>query len=302
MQFPGEAVPINTVIAPFTITPPDAVLSVNLAASKPLIITLGQPVTMASGELTTSFRRSVTRAAGSPSIKTFGEQGGRITPPPQGHECSSETRAAGVEGIEKSLPHFGTVIYTVLVPSRMFFQIRNEQVNVVRRKRNADAFARTFDGSQFDAKVDPASGDVLAGSPTSAATRYSFNDEGFISRITSPLGRQWNLTSDSSGRATSIKNPTGSVASFGYDPRGRLAQVDRDGQPLFQLQHDATGNVIRTAHADGTDEFLHIATKSCSLAYLADRGLRRLSIGTTSNASQPLLTAKGTKLVMNMAV
>jgi hypothetical protein len=66
-----EAQPIITVGAPTTMAPPWAVLSPNLAAGIPAIITVAEPAAIVSGGPTQT-HMSPTRAAGIPAIITVG--------------------------------------------------------------------------------------------------------------------------------------------------------------------------------------------------------------------------------------
>lgn len=98
--FGGQG-PMITVGQPAMMTPPCAVGSPILAAIKPPIRTVGEPMRIVSGG-PTHVARSVTRAAGSPPISTVGHPGGRIGPPTCGttpvtigQVCMSVTRAAG---------------------------------------------------------------------------------------------------------------------------------------------------------------------------------------------------------------
>jgi len=99
-----ENYPMITVGQPTTMAPPCAVGSPILAAIRPLIITVGEPITITSGG-PTQIAISVTRAAGIPPMITFGEQGPLIGPPTCGiggtpgvtigQTCMSVSRAAG---------------------------------------------------------------------------------------------------------------------------------------------------------------------------------------------------------------
>src|SRR5262245_21120189 len=86
--------PINTVSAPGGMTaPPEAVRSATLAAGNPPIMTVVEPLTMASGP-----QVSLKRAAGKPPINTVGAPGGRMgvgAPSVAGLTIISVTRAAG---------------------------------------------------------------------------------------------------------------------------------------------------------------------------------------------------------------
>jgi hypothetical protein len=82
--------PIITVGHPIIMTPPWTVGSPILAAGRPPIMTLLEPMAMTSGGPTQN-AISVTRAAGSIPIRTVGQHGGRIGPP----TCGTSTVTIG---------------------------------------------------------------------------------------------------------------------------------------------------------------------------------------------------------------
>ena len=134
------------------------------------------------------------------------------------------------------------------------FEFRPDQTSTVRRKRIGAAFANSFSGTTFQAQVEPSTGDVLVTPSQRHPTRYSFDGQGFIGRITTPLGRTWQLGNDEQGRMTMLTNPAGHMLGVAYDERGRVSQLQRQGQPVMQFQYDERNNHTRTLYADGTSE------------------------------------------------
>jgi hypothetical protein len=100
----SQAHPIRTVGAPGpTITPPCAVISVNRAAGRPPINTVGAHGARTRSGGPTHTTMSVIRAAGRPPINTVGAPGATIGPPTcgtttvtMGQTCMSVSRAAGI--------------------------------------------------------------------------------------------------------------------------------------------------------------------------------------------------------------
>jgi RHS repeat-associated protein len=135
------------------------------------------------------------------------------------------------------------------------FEFRHNQVSAIRRKRIGAAFASSFADTSLRAQVEPDSGDVLVSSLLRQdTTRYSFDQQGFIGRITTPLGRTWQLRNDEQGRMAALTNPAGHMLGVAYDARGRISQLQRQGQPVLQFQYDERNNHTRTLYADSTAE------------------------------------------------
>jgi YD repeat-containing protein len=119
-----------------------------------------------------------------------------------------------------------------------------------RHEALAAALVARLDGGPQQARVDSASGDVLATDALGHSTRFGFGPHGFIDRVVSPLGRTWHLTNDAEGRLHALTDPAGQRLTLNYDDAGRPVRLTRDGSS-FHIAYDAAGDPIAVTFPDG---------------------------------------------------
>lgn len=132
-------------------------------------------------------------------------------------------------------------------------QIPATQFSTMRQTRLAEALAATFNGPQTGS-IDSETGDVLATDPHGHSTRFSFDDQGFIGQVTSPMKRQWQLENNPKGRLLSLTNPAGLKLGIDYDTQSHQQpiQITQNHQPKARFSYDKAHQLSAIDHLDGT--------------------------------------------------
>ena len=132
------------------------------------------------------------------------------------------------------------------------YPLSERQASGFRRTRFADRLAESFGTGAQRARRDPANDDVLVANPDGGTTRLHLDANGFVGGVTSPLGRRWSIDAGGDGKLRRLSTPSGSTLSIGYDPRGNVARVERDGRERLQARHDEHGRLEEARFPDGT--------------------------------------------------
>ena len=112
-------------------------------------------------------------------------------------------------------------------------KLRPEQFAALRKQAFGNELIRSLQGDPQVPARDPQTGDVLVKDATGNTTRLTFDDQGFVGGVVSPLGRTWRLENDPQGRLVGLTNPAGLHLEMQYNSQGKVAVVSRDFRNLF---------------------------------------------------------------------
>ena len=132
------------------------------------------------------------------------------------------------------------------------FQLRQEQLAAIRRKKIGDGLIATFAETPVRAWWSEQKKYVIASDPLDHQTRFGFDDQGFIAAVASPLGRLWQIANYADGRAAILRNPAGHELSLTYTPAGQLSTIASNGSPRLQLHYNDSGQTVAASFPDGT--------------------------------------------------
>jgi RHS repeat-associated protein len=132
------------------------------------------------------------------------------------------------------------------------FQLRQEQLAAIRRKKIGDGLIATFADSSARAFWSNQKKYVISSDPLGNQTRFGFDEQGFIAAVASPLGRLWQIANYPDGKAAVLRNPAGHELSLTYTPAGQLSTVSSNGNPRLQLHYDDYYKVVAASFPDGT--------------------------------------------------
>jgi RHS repeat-associated protein len=132
------------------------------------------------------------------------------------------------------------------------FQLRQEQLAALRRKKIGDGLIATFAETPARAWWSDQKKYVIASDPLEHQTRFGFDDQGFIAAVASPLGRLWQIANYPDGKAAILKNPAGHELSITYTPAGLIDAISSNGTPRLQLHYNDSGQTVAAAFPDGT--------------------------------------------------
>lgn len=74
--------------------------------------------------------------------------------------------------------------------------------------------------------------------PNSREAKFSYNAEGYLDKLTDPLGRVVSFAYDGAGRVTTQTLPDGRVIIYGYDAKGNLTSLTPPGRPGHVFKYD----------------------------------------------------------------
>jgi RHS repeat-associated protein len=131
------------------------------------------------------------------------------------------------------------------------FQLRQEQLAAIRRKKIGDGLIATFAGPARAYWSDQKRY-VIASDPLDNQTRFGFDDQGFIAAVASPLGRLWQIANYPDGKAAILKNPAGHELGLTYTPAGQLNTITSNGNLRLQLHYNERQKAIGATFPDGT--------------------------------------------------
>lgn len=144
----------------------------------------------------------------------------------------------------------------VRAPSRRPIGARHRmsEANVAafRRSAGGDRLAATFEGMAQRPYREAQTDDLLIDNPTGGTTRMALGPKGQVDRVISPLGRQWQLSSNDNGKLSSLRLPSGLALDLSYDTAGNLSGVSRDGVQRFRPRHDDQKRLVHVDFPDGT--------------------------------------------------
>ncbi|MFZ4859450.1 MAG: RHS repeat-associated core domain-containing protein [Desulfuromonadaceae bacterium] len=132
------------------------------------------------------------------------------------------------------------------------FKISDKVYNGLRKHSMADGLIKSFDGSQQSASLDHESGDVLVQDPKGNTTRFSFDRQGFIGAIASPLGRRWLLENDASGKMLGLTDPGGFCLGFDYNSLGNITHIANGTRQKVEIFYDDANRLNKIAYPDKT--------------------------------------------------
>ena len=76
-----------------------------------------------------------------------------------------------------------------------------------------------------------------------AALSFSYNKEGFVSRVVSHVGSAWNYTYDEEHRLTEVHDPLGGITRYGYGKPFLEQIIDPSGVVILNVTYDSNGRV-----------------------------------------------------------
>ncbi|HVR06580.1 MAG TPA: RHS repeat-associated core domain-containing protein [Thermoanaerobaculia bacterium] len=132
------------------------------------------------------------------------------------------------------------------------FQLRDEHVAALRRHAFTTALGNSFREAGLEPETEAESGDLLARDAGGRQTRISFDEQGFIGGVTSPLGRTWRMRSDREGRLEESISPSGLRLRLDRDEQGRVRSMVRGGREVCNLDYDRRGALAKIAYPDQT--------------------------------------------------
>jgi RHS repeat-associated protein len=132
------------------------------------------------------------------------------------------------------------------------FQLRQEQLAAIRRKKIGDGLIVTFADSPARAFWSSQRQYVIASDPLGNQTRFGFDDQGFIAAVASPLGRLWQIANYPDGKAAVLRNPAGHELGLTYTSAGQLNTVSSNGNLRLQLHYDDYYKAVAASFPDGT--------------------------------------------------
>ncbi len=101
--------------------------------------------------------------------------------------------------------------------------------------------------------------------PSGRVTTLSYGADGYVSKVTDAVGRQYTLGHDAAGNLTAITDPLGRVTSYEYDanhllvryvyPKGNATTLAYDSQRRMTSHTDALGKSRSAAYADSGNTF-----------------------------------------------
>jgi len=147
------------------------------------------------------------------------------------------------------------------------FTITDQQFDVLRQRAMAEGLIRSFDDSTYRAARDAQTGDVLVKDARGHTTRVSFDQQGFIGGVTSPLGRRWRLENNPEGKLTGITNPAGLKLGVEYGSAGEVTRVTRQSHDFFDFSYHGDGQLAKVVHPDHTTTRLEYQTEGKLTAF-----------------------------------
>jgi len=132
------------------------------------------------------------------------------------------------------------------------FQLRDEHVAALRRHAFTTALGNSFREAGLEPETEAESGDLLARDAGGRQTRISFDEQGFIGGVTSPLGRTWRMRSDREGRLEESISPSGLRLRLDRDEQGRVRSMVRGKREVCNLDYDRRGALAKIAYPDQT--------------------------------------------------
>ncbi len=132
------------------------------------------------------------------------------------------------------------------------FQLRQEQLAAIRRKKIGDGLIATFADGPARAYWSDQKRYVIASDSLDNQTRFGFDDQGFIAAVASPLGRLWQIANYPDGKAAILKNPAGHELGLTYTPAGQLNTITSNGNLRLQLHYNERQKAIGATFPDGT--------------------------------------------------
>jgi RHS repeat-associated protein len=150
------------------------------------------------------------------------------------------------------------------------FQLRDEHVAALRRQAFTTALGNSFREAGLEPETDAATGDLLARDPAGRQTRFTFDDQGFIGGVTTPLGRTWRMRSDREGRLEESLAPSGLHLRLERDEQGRVRGMVRGERKLCDLDYDRKGALEKVSYPDQTARTLAYDEQG-RIAALGDR-------------------------------
>jgi RHS repeat-associated protein len=132
------------------------------------------------------------------------------------------------------------------------FQLRQEQLAAIRRKKIGDGLIASFAGGPARAFWSSQKKYVISSDPLGNQTRFGFDERGFIAAVASPLGRLWQIANYPDGRAAVLRNPAGYELTLTYTPSGQLNTIASNGNARLQIHYNDYQQQIATSFADGT--------------------------------------------------
>ncbi len=130
------------------------------------------------------------------------------------------------------------------------YRISPAQVRALRRGGLGERLAATFPSG--GARMAPEESAVLVRTSGDGTMRLSLAQDGLVDGVTSPLGRHWAIRNREDGKLATLRTPSGSMLTIGYDEQDRVKQVARDGQPRFRARHDRFGRIEQLDFPDAT--------------------------------------------------
>jgi len=114
------------------------------------------------------------------------------------------------------------------------FRLRPQQFKALRSQIIGKRIAADFSSSGLDISFDAAG--LRLRDPAGRDTLLSFDDKGFLSDITSPMGRVWHIENNHGGRPIRMTNPAGQRLDMRYDDSGQLVGMGQ-GSQVFRLSY-----------------------------------------------------------------
>lgn len=134
----------------------------------------------------------------------------------------------------------------------MVFRIRREQLGALRKEKLSSGLIDRYREAKRPAALDRETGDVLVEDARGHKTRYTFDADGFISGMVTPLGRKYSFETTQQGSVTRATNPAGYELAFEYGPRGDLARLLQNSLELCRFEHDDLHRPTTVTYHDRT--------------------------------------------------
>lgn len=156
------------------------------------------------------------------------------------------------------------------------FQLRQEQLAAIRRKKIGDGLIATYADTTARAFWSNQKQYVISSDALGNQTRFGFDDHGFIAAVASPLGRLWQIANYPDGRVAILRNPAGHELSLTYTPAGQLNTISSNGSLRLQLHYNDYRRVVAASFPDGTFTAVDYAPWGVPSATTNRLGLRNL--------------------------
>lgn len=129
---------------------------------------------------------------------------------------------------------------------------RKEQFAALRKLYIGAGVVESFRGSKQTAYRNLDTDEIHIKNRRGNTTRLTFDDQGFIGNIISPLGRTWRLNNDQDGKLIGLSNPAGLHLGIKYHAGGEAAVISRDSEKLFSLSYNDQRCLSEVSYPDRT--------------------------------------------------